>query len=350
MSFLELKSVSVNVEKFCLKNISFELNKGEYLSIIGPSGAGKTVLLKSIMGLYKLDQGEVILNSNNIENEPIEKRRIAIVFQALNLFPHLSVFENIDFGLRRLYSDRSERTQMIAEIADEINISHLLKRKIHNLSGGEKQRIALGRALITKPDLLLLDEPFSALDSLSRKCLQRTLKDVAQKFSTTIIEVSHNLEDTKVLADKIGFLINGQLLQFGYKEEVFDLPQSRYIANFMNTSIYPAKVIAEQDNQAVLLIGDSQFISIDIAKKSEVEVAIRPENFVISKNKSSQNCFRAEVIKTIIEGDQITLVVQNGKQKFIIRKNLAVINALKIREGESIFCSVSPQNVRILSN
>ncbi|ACV24967.1 ABC transporter related [Methanocaldococcus fervens AG86] len=176
MSFLEIKNLSIDLGEFKLIDVNLEIEKGDYLTIIGPTGSGKSILLETIAGFYKPKNGKIFLEGEDITNLPPEKRNMSIVYQDYVLFPHKTVFENIAYGLKKKIKDKDKIKEEVNRISELLNISHLLHRKPGTLSGGEQQRTALARALVVKPKLLLMDEPFSALDVKTKENLRKLVK------------------------------------------------------------------------------------------------------------------------------------------------------------------------------
>ncbi|MDO5039433.1 ABC transporter ATP-binding protein [Clostridium sp.] len=208
---LEIKNINLKLNKFSLKNINLNINEGEYFVILGQSGNGKTVFLETLAGLYENFSGEIIYKGKVISNIDIEKRKIGFVYQKHELFPFLSVEDNIAFGLRVNRYKNKLIKEKVNEYLKIFKIEHLKKRYPKNLSGGESQRVALARALIMEPDILLLDEPLSALDKVTKDILIEEIKEIKKSFKTTIIHVTHDINEALVLADNIGIMKNGEL-------------------------------------------------------------------------------------------------------------------------------------------
>lgn len=226
MFFLDNLNLTLNT--FRLKNISININEGEYCIILGPSGSGKTVLLETIAGMHNLSSGRIIHNKEDISKLLPEERKIGFVYQNYELFPHLKVRENIGFGLYIKKESRQEIENKILELAKIFDIVEILDRYPKNLSGGEKQRVAIARAVILSPDILLLDEPLNALDIDIKPVLQRKLKDFHKKFKNTIIHVTHDIEEALYLGDKIAVMNKGELNIIKNKK---DLTKKEYIKN-----------------------------------------------------------------------------------------------------------------------
>lgn len=208
---LDIMNFHVKVGKFFLKGIDLNLIPGEYFVVWGESGAGKTVFLESIAGRYKLQTGTISLSGKKISDLPPEKRHVGFVYQDYELFPHLIVKDNVGFPLKLQKVGKADRQKKCDEMMEILNISHLKDRYPFDLSGGEKQRVAIGRALIMYPRLLLLDEPFSSLDYLNKQNIKQLVKDIHQKFKPTVIHVTHDIREAFYFADRIGIIKNNTM-------------------------------------------------------------------------------------------------------------------------------------------
>lgn len=233
---IRLADVSITLGDFSLHKVNMEINSGEFFSILGPTGTGKTVILELIAGLYDPAEGKILINNTDSINIPPEKREIGFVYQDYALFPHLNVYKNIAFGLQLRKTPATEIRDNVQTLVDMLGIEHLLERFPGTLSGGEQQRVSLARALILKPKILLMDEPLSALDPNTKKLLCRELKELHQKYQCTIVHVTHDFNEAILLADRIGVILKGRLRQIGYPEEVFSKPQDQEVAKFLGVA------------------------------------------------------------------------------------------------------------------
>lgn len=231
---IRVDDLNVSVGNFNLHGVNLELREGGCLAILGPSGAGKTLLLETAMGARRPDRGRVLINGRNITDLPPEWRRIAYIPQDLALFPHLSVRRNITFGLTSAAARRGAG-EALDRIVAMFNIEHILNRRdIGTLSGGEKQRVALARALIVQPRVLFLDEPFTALDAATRADLLRSLRSLRQTLNTTIFFVTHDLDEACFLADEVAIMMRGRIVEHGPRDRVFRQPRTTAVARFLN--------------------------------------------------------------------------------------------------------------------
>ncbi len=234
---LRLEGVYKDWKDFRLENVSFEVKRGEYFVILGHSGAGKTLLLELIAGIHKPDRGKIYLNGKDITELPPEEREIAYIPQNYALFPHMSVYDNVAYGLKVRKVGREEIDDTVRELAEILGISHLLNRKPKTLSGGEKQRVAIARALAIKPKVLLLDEPLSSVDPCMRSKLIREMRRWHRNIGFTAIHVTHDFDEAFALGDRICVMINGKIERIGGCKEVFESPRSVRVAEFMGYNV-----------------------------------------------------------------------------------------------------------------
>ena len=230
---LILRNIVKNFGKVCaVDNISFEVEDGEFLTLLGPSGCGKTTILRIIAGLENLTRGQVLLDGTDISNESPTKRDVSIMFQDYALFPHMSITENVAYGLRMRGVSKVERNKLSNKWLETMQLSGFGNRLPSELSGGQKQRAALARALITSPKILLLDEPLSALDANLRVRLREELRKIHSKVGTTFICVTHDQEEAMALSDRIAILKEGKIEQMGSPNKLYDEPKTEFVAEF----------------------------------------------------------------------------------------------------------------------
>ncbi len=230
---LSLSDVTAALGAFELRNANLHVPRGEYCCIIGPTGAGKTVTLECITGLHPVRGGAVRIDGQDVTGLPPERRPLGYVPQDYALFPHLSVYDNIAYGLVEHRVPRAEIPERVESVARLLSIDHLLRRRPSTLSGGEAQRTALGRALVLKRDLLLMDEPFGALDQLTKRQLFRYLKTIHRDLGLTVVHITHDFSEAFGLAGMVAVVLAGRIRQVGSPEEVFSRPSSRAVASFL---------------------------------------------------------------------------------------------------------------------
>jgi len=332
---IAIKNLKVDLGDFLLQNINLEINSGEYFIILGPTGAGKTVLLEAIAGLYPVLEGEVWIEGREIARLNPEKRRIGIVYQDYSLFPHLSVEENIAFGLKLRKCPKGEIKEKVNDIAEIVGVTHLLERKPQTLSGGEQQKVALARALVTEPEVLLLDEPLSALDPETKEMMQQELREVHRRTKVTIIHVTHDFDEAIALGHRVAVLNNGCIAQIGTPEEILRQPNSEFIAHFaLSRNIFTGEAEEGEDGHV--------FIDIDGVKlrgvtdlRGEVRLSLRPEDIIISKEplySTARNCFQG-VVSDIAYRGAVVYVTVNVPPNFICLITRQSFEELGLREG-----------------
>lgn len=229
---VSIRGLSMSLKGFQIGEIDLDIYEGEYFGLLGSTGAGKTLLIKCIAGIRAPDKGKILVNGTDIVSLPPEKRRIGFVPQDYRLFPHLTVEENIEFGLRSRNSSNSKDS--VKDLMELVGVSHISKRQCTNcLSGGEKQKVALARALATNPKLLLLDEPLGSLDTQTNKRLRSELKKIHDQIGTTTIHITHNFEEALDLTDRIAIMNNGKIIQVGKPTQVLEKPNSNFIEEFV---------------------------------------------------------------------------------------------------------------------
>lgn len=285
MSFLAVENLTVHLGAFALKNVSFELARGDYLGVLGPSGAGKSVLLNSVTGFHSTSGGRILLDGREITGLPPERRGIGIVYQDYALFPHLSVYENIAFGLRA-GKDTGGIAPRIREISGTLGLSGLLDKKPAALSGGEMQRTALARALVVRPGLLLLDEPFSALDPPTRRELRRLVRELTEPAGITVIHVAHDLDDAWALAGRALLLENGAVQSEGILAEVFSPPAPRFLRSAEGVKVVTGAVEERREGVTIVNVGGIRLATSDPAEKGEkARLILRPKDVTLHTEK-----------------------------------------------------------------
>ncbi|MGE0088354.1 MAG: ABC transporter ATP-binding protein [Bacteroidales bacterium] len=315
---LKLKDISIKLGDFKLKNIDLELEKEDYYVLLGKSGVGKTVLLEIIAGLINPESGQVFLNDIDITHEKIQKRKVGIVFQDYSIFPHLSVKQNIAYPLKGKNLNIQQAEKLINEFAELTNISHLLNRSTKKLSGGELQRVALARTLITKPDCLLLDEPLASLDIQLKGDLRNLLRKINQN-GTTILHVTHDYEEAIALSNKVAVMHEGEIIQKGLTKEVFQKPTNEFVANFTGIKNF---FYAEFTPINTAKINDN--VEIHISNHEQLKtgkIIIRGEEIIVSENclqSSATNNFKGKILQIIPYFSNYELIVDIGIELSVV--------------------------------
>jgi len=333
---LRIENISKKIGSFVLKNTSLEISEGEYFVILGKSGAGKSVLLELLTGLLLPDTGKIFLDDVDITRTKIQKRNIGLVFQNQSLFPHISVRDNISYSLKMFGHKKSFIIKRVDEISELLGIGHLMKRNPSTLSLGEGQRVALARNLVTEPSCLLLDEPLSSLDTLTKSEIRRLLRkinrgDFAKNTSTnmsnelrpqTIIHVTHDYEEAIALADRIAVFEDGQITQVGKPKEIFKNPKSGFIAKFVGIkNFYRGKLEKNSEKTAIFYTNSNknnnqiEFHISNLDYEGAGCIILRSEDITISNvnyESSARNSLEGIIIDIETVRTGIEIVVDIG--------------------------------------
>ena len=283
-----------------LKNLNLEINKGEFHVLLGPSGSGKTTMLLVIAGLIKQDRGSVFIGSRNVSALAPEKRRIGFVFQDYALFPHLNVFDNVAYGLRIKKVKESKISERVDYYLSKASIEKEKDKFPHHLSGGQKQRVALARALVIEPELLLMDEPMSSLDALTKETIRDELKSIQQEMGTTTVYVTHDQGEAVLLGDRVSVLNHGEIEQIESPDELFYHPKTEFVARFVGAkNILKVRVIEINQHEALAQVnnkGLGQPVKVRIKnypifkKGKEINLCIHPEKIILKRKDKAVDC------------------------------------------------------------
>lgn len=316
---LVLKHISKKLGSFHLSDINMEIPEGTYYVLLGRSGSGKTQLLELIAGLNRSDSGEIWLDGEDITHKRLQKRRIGLVFQDYAIFPNMTVSGNISYSLHSDGIERSIVKERVARLAGELNISHLLGRSTHHLSGGELQRVALARTLITSPRLLLLDEPMASIDASLKDDIRRLLRRLNNQ-GLTIIHVTHDYREAVSLASRVGVIHNGKIIQEGLPDEVFRRPVNKFVARYSGIRNF-FRVGFKQENGVWRAVSNKLVIRLSGNSYPEEGLLIlRSDDIKISctmPEYDSVNCFRGNVKEIIPSEYGVEIAVDAGEIFYI---------------------------------
>lgn len=274
--------------KEVISNLDLTINNGEFLTLLGPSGCGKTTVLRLIAGLETVDSGRIMLDNEDITHVPAENRYVNTVFQSYALFPHMTVFENVAFGLRMQKTPAAEIAPRVTEALRMVQLESFAQRKPHQLSGGQQQRVAIARAVVNKPRLLLLDESLSALDYKLRKQMQNELKALQRKLGITFVFVTHDQEEALTMSDRIVVMRDGRIEQDGTPREIYEEPKNLFVAGFIGEiNMFNATVLERLDDQRVRANVEGRecniYVNFSVEPGQKLHVLLRPEDLRVEE-------------------------------------------------------------------
>jgi ABC-type sugar transport system ATPase subunit len=351
---IEIKDLSIQMGEFSLKNLNMTIQDKEYFIILGPSGAGKTVLLECLAGLHRIKRGEIWIDDTNVTHLSPEERKIGYVPQDYVLFPFLSVAENIQFGLKRGKYDKLNIRKRMLTLAELLGINNLLERDTRNLSGGEKQRVALARALATYPSILLMDEPLSALDVQTSTYLRLELRRIHQELGVTTIHVTHNHLEAEELADRMAIISSGEIVQVGNPYDIFFSPENEAVSNFIGS---PNILDCDSCRQLVpgLMEVDCAGMHIVIPHDEDNmrKIAISPRDIYISDvlpPGPSVNRYKGFITAIDFNATIAKLNVKAGNNNFKAEVPTALAEEMGLIIGKEIYLILKLRRLKVLEN
>lgn len=316
MSYVQVVNIDKSFQdRQVLKGIELEIKKGEFVTLLGPSGCGKTTLLRIIAGLERGDGGKVIVNGREIiEGQSKKEQNIGMVFQSYALFPNMTAYENIAFGLKIKKVPSQEIRKQVEEVMDILSISGKENNYPHQMSGGQQQRVALARALVVKPDLLLLDEPLSAVDAKVRESARILIRDVQKKMGITTIFVTHDQLEALVMSDRIVVINGGEVMQYGTPEQIYHKPANKFVAQFIGTyNFVPGALVGFADK--------------------DVEVCIRPEHILLVSKDQLAQVGETDIVKLQGTLENFYILGNTARAEVVVQGKTIVIDHLNRFEG-----------------
>lgn len=363
---VELRSLTKHYgDAVAVDNVTLDVKAGEFLSLLGPSGCGKTTTLRMIGGFEFPDDGSIQISGRNVENLPPHKRSVNTVFQAYALFPHMKVADNVAYGLRRSGVAKSEMADRVSRALDMVRMTAFASRKPAQLSGGQQQRIALARALVNRPSVLLLDEPMSALDRKLREEMQVELKLLQHELGTTFIFVTHDQEEALSMSDRVAVMKDGRIEQIGTASSVYDAPESSFVAGFIGRQNSFTGTISAFDSEGVSVRTTGLSLhstrptkgTVPASGGAEVTAAIRPESVVVTATSPDASTSAGDSVNAVAGtllgvselGHSLQLVVQtSGGDQILARLPRAANPPTEL--GSPVTCSWSADAVRIFTS
>ena len=319
-------------------DFNLEVKRGEFVTFLGPSGCGKTTTLRMIAGFEMPTSGEILLNGEDISQLPANKRPINTVFQRYALFPHMNIYDNIAFGLKLKKLPKEEIRKKVKRVLDIVDLEGFENRKISTLSGGQQQRIAIARALVNEPEILMLDEPLGALDLKMRQEMQIELKHMHDELGITFIYVTHDQEEALTMSDKIVVLSEGRIQQIGTPEDIYNEPQNAFVADFIGESNIFKGIMT--GHMKVRFCGGEFMGMDDVAEGTLVDVVVRPEDVIITK--PEDGVVEGKVVSVIFKGMHYEVTVESGKYEMVIRTTKCY------SVGERIGMKLEPDGIHIM--
>ena len=328
---IELKNVTKSFgDNVILKDFDFKVKKDEFLTILGPSGCGKTTILRLIGGFEEADEGKILFNGEDITNKEPYERKINTVFQKYALFPHMNVYDNIAFGLNIKKMDKNLIKEKVREVLKLVNLSGFENREIESLSGGQQQRIAIARALVNEPEVLLLDEPLGALDLKLRQAMQIELKRIQKSVGITFIYVTHDQEEALSMSDTVVVLNDGEIQQMDSPLNIYNEPKNAFVADFIGESnIIEAKML--EDYKVRFLDYDFPCVDSGFNKMEDVEVVVRPEDvLLVDESYQIEGTVTSLVFKGVhyemtVDVDGYSMLVQSTEKREVGEKTGIII-------------------------
>ncbi len=348
---VELHDVTLAYGSFvAVKNVALSIAKGEFVTLLGPSGCGKTTILRSIAGLVQPTGGEIVVAGRRIDNVPIHKRNIGLVFQNYALFPHKSVFDNIAFGLKYRSVEKSMIAKKVTRALEMVRLPGVEKKLPSEMSGGQQQRIALARAIVIEPDVLLLDEPLSALDANLREEMRTELKIIQREVGITTIFVTHDQEEALAMSDRIVVMNKGEIEQSGTPEDVYRRPESRFVASFLGQSnLLPGRIASVQGGKAAIRIDNGpELLALAPAAAREgarVTAVVRAQKVAVGSTGGSAGTMTGKIVSASYLGGTAAYFIDAGGVRL---QAIATIEDRVWREGETVDIAINPTDCLLL--
>jgi putative spermidine/putrescine transport system ATP-binding protein len=332
-------------------NVSFTVKQGEVLSLLGPSGCGKTTIMRMIAGLITPDAGDIRIQNRSMNGVPVHRRNVGMLFQNYALFPHLTIAGNVAFGLEMRRFSKGEVYKRVLATLDMVRLGPMAERFPHQLSGGQQQRVALARALIVEPSVLLLDEPFGALDKKLREEMQFETRQLQQRLGITTLMVTHDQEEALTLSDNIVVMRDGKIEQFGTPATIYERPKSRFVAGFIGTAnFFDCEVTRSTAGSSMVTGDDGTTMTLDENRPlvAALAVAVRPERIRITGAGAAAepNSLRATVEQVVYHGinSRVHLRRQDGSPMLVVVPYSNIDSAMKLISGSVVQLAWSPKD------
>ena len=335
-------------ETTAVDNISCKFEAGTLTTLLGPSGCGKTTSLRIIAGLERATSGKILVDDEDVTLLPATDRDVSMVFQSYALFPHMSVLENVSYGLKMINVNKEEYVQKSLETLKLVNLEGYENRMPSELSGGQQQRVAVARAIVLEPKVLLFDEPLSNLDAKLRRQVREDIREIQKKLGVTTIYVTHDQEEALAISDKVIVMNNAVIAQEGSPKDLYNFPRNKFVANFIgDANVVKAEIINKNLNSYDIKIAEMKIkIQSDIVLDKNISVALRPEKILIDRNKGD-NCIKATVTNASFVGSSYQYILNSKVGKLYVVSG-DTNNIFKV--GEEVFLNINDKEVKILSD
>ena len=335
-------------ETVAVDNVSCSFEAGTLTTLLGPSGCGKTTSLRIIAGLERATEGKILIDNEDVTILPATDRDVSMVFQSYALFPHMSVIENVSYGLKMINVKKEEYTEKSIETLKLVNLEGYENRMPSELSGGQQQRVAVARAIVLKPKVLLFDEPLSNLDAKLRRQVREDIREIQQKLGVTTIYVTHDQEEALAISDKVIVMNKAVIAQEGSPKDLYNNPKNKFVANFIgDANVVSAEIESKESNSYKIKLAEMKINIISEKNMTgNISVALRPEKININKNKSENN-INAKVTNASFVGSSYQYILSTNIGKiYVISKD--TINTFKI--NDEVFLSFNEKDVKVLND
>ena len=335
-------------ETVAVDNVSCKFEAGTLTTLLGPSGCGKTTSLRIIAGLERATSGKILVDNEDVTLLPATDRDVSMVFQSYALFPHMSVIENVSYGLKMINVNKKEYTEKALETLKLVNLEGYENRMPSELSGGQQQRVAVARAIVLKPKVLLFDEPLSNLDAKLRRQVREDIREIQQKLGVTTIYVTHDQEEALAISDKVIVMNKAVIAQEGSPKDLYNFPKNKFVANFIgDANDVTAEIINKQSNTYDLKLAEMN-VKIEINKdlNDKVSLALRPEKIKINRT-NNENCIHASIKSASFVGSSYQYILSSKiGELYVVSGDTTDI----FKVGEEVFLSIDEKDIKILND
>jgi iron(III) transport system ATP-binding protein len=335
-------------ETVAVDNVSCNFEAGTLTTLLGPSGCGKTTSLRIIAGLERATSGKILVDNEDVTLLPATDRDVSMVFQSYALFPHMSVIENVSYGLKMINENKEEYIEKALETLKLVNLEGYENRMPSELSGGQQQRVAVARAIVLKPKVLLFDEPLSNLDAKLRRQVREDIREIQQKLGVTTIYVTHDQEEALAISDKVIVMNKAVIAQEGSPKDLYNFPKNKFVANFIgDANDVTAEIIKKQSNTYDLKLAEMN-VKIEINKdlNDKVSLALRPEKIKINRT-NNENCIHASIKSASFVGSSYQYILSSKiGELYVVSGDTADI----FKVGEEVFLSIDEKDIKILND